>query len=162
MAEADGKPITGAQIKSIHAALARLGIEDGTYRELLRTEFGVGSCKDLSRRQASALLARLGRPLGQAPGGRPKRLRSVREGRCAVVRVVRVVLPPGVKRLASPAQRRFIAELAGEIAWREPEGFSRWLRRNQGIRRVATAEQASRVIEGLKALKRRGADGDGA
>ena len=57
--------------------------------------------------------------------------------------------------MVSPAQRELINELAGEIAWREPDGYRHWLRHNQRLERVSTSDQAARVIAGLKAIRRR-------
>ena len=146
MAVISEKAITGSQVRLIHVALSRAGIDDETYRHMLSEGYGVDTCKALTRRQASELLRQLGVALRNPPGKRPKARRQT---------TPRTPLPPGVTRLLSPAQRQLISELAGEIAWREPGGYDGWLKKNQGIRRVATAQQAMRVIEGLKALKRR-------
>lgn len=138
----DTKPITASQVRSIHVALSRAGIDDDTYRDLLHDGYGVASCKDLSRRQASELLRHLGAPLRNPPGTRPKAPRQPK-----------TKLPPGVTRLPSAAQRQLISDLVSEIAWRQEGGYHAWLKANQGIKRVATAQQAMRVIEGLKGLK---------
>lgn len=145
MAEiSDTKAITPSQVRSIHAALSRAGIDDDTYRLLLSDGYGVETCKALTRRQASELLRHLGVGLRNPPGTRPKAPRQPRKQ-----------LPPGVTRLPSAAQRRLVSELVSEIAWRQDGGYTAWLQTNQGLKRVATAQQAMRVIEGLKALKRR-------
>lgn len=140
------QPITPAQVRAIHVALPRRGIDDDEYRGLLRDRFDVDTCKALTRRQASELLNVLGRALPHPPGRGPRapRLRAPRER-----------ARPGVTRMATPAQRRLVDEIAGEIAWREPNGFRRWLHRNMSLDRVSTAVQAARVIEGLKAMRRR-------
>ena len=57
--------------------------------------------------------------------------------------------------MVTPGQRRLIETLAGEIVWREPDGYQRWLGKFMSLERVATAAQAARVIEGLKAMRRR-------
>lgn len=145
MAEiSDKKFITTAQIKAIHVVLARRGIDEEEYRGMLRTGWGVETCKALTRRQASELLRRLGARLRNPP--RSKRPRPA---------APRQKPPKGVTRLVSPVQRKLIDDLAREIAWREPGGYAGWLKKNQGLERVATASQAARVIEGLKALKKR-------
>ena len=147
MAEiSDAKFITTAQIRAIHVALARRGIDDDDYREILQSGWGVDTCKALTRRQASELLRHLGAKLRNPPGSPGTRQRTAAS---------RQRLPKGVTRLVSSEQRRLIADLVGEIAWREPDGYAGWLKKNQGLERVATASQAARVIEGLKALKRR-------
>ena len=141
------RPITKAQIKAIHVALSYHGITDAEYRERLHTDYGAKSCKDLSRRQASELLSRLGLPLKQPPRAQAARPRRPRPSRTAA--------PPGVTRLPSPSQRELIEALASEIEWRVPDGYALWLRRNMALDRVATNVQAARVIEGLKAIRRR-------
>ena len=60
MPEISTRPITKAQIRAIHVALAHHGIPEHEYRERLHTDYGAKSCKDLTRRQASDLLLRLG------------------------------------------------------------------------------------------------------
>lgn len=133
--------ITPAQIRAIHAAVRAQGLTDDEYRDRLRAAAGVDTCKGLSRHQASAFLSDLGLPLSRrtrTPAPKRPRRRT----------------PPGVVRMASPAQRRLIEALASEIDWRVEDGFRRWLRRNLGMSRVSTSADASRVIEGLKGLKR--------
>ena len=150
MPEISHRPITPAQVKAIHVALAAHGIPDNEYRERLRTDYGAKSCKDLTRRQASELLRRLGIPLKRPPGARAPRPARPRKPRAPDA--------PGITRLPSPLQRRLIDELASEIPWRVEYGYSLWLKSNMDLDRVATAEQASNVIEGLKAIKRRGGE----
>lgn len=139
------RPITPAQVRSIHVALRRRGIEDADYRGLLADRFGVGTCKSLTRRQASDLLALLGRPLPRPPGAR--RERPPREPRTPP--------PAGVASLPTPAQRALIAELAERVDWRCGDGLEAWTQSCFGWRRPRSPEEASLVIEGLKALCRR-------
>ena len=143
--EISGKPITPAQIRAIHVALSRNGIDDDEYRERLRRGWGVASSKELSRKQASGLLRSLGVPLKNPPGTRPPRPKPERPP----------TLPDNVLRLATPEQRRLITELAMEIDWREEDGFERWLRHNLSIDNVRSAADAVLVIEGLKGMARR-------
>ena len=130
--------ISKPQIAAIHAAASSRGMEDAEYRSLLAARFGAKSCKELSRAQASELLRTLGLPLAR----RPRRRRRSRR-------------PPlrGAIRMATPAQRELIAEMAAEIDWRE--SFETWLRDSQKLISIRTAAEAERVIEGLKAIKRR-------
>ena len=146
MSEISARPITLAQVRAIHAARRRNGIGDDEYRERLRAGWDVESCKELSCRQASDLLRSLGVPLKKPPA-------ALREARPPRPRPV--PLPKSVGRLPTRAQRELIAQLAGEIDWREANGFDRWLRRNQGLERIATSVQAAAVIEGLKRIARR-------
>ncbi len=145
MAQISDHPITAAQIRLIHVTLHRRGIDDDTYRAMLRTRFRVGTCKDLTRRQAHDLLSTLGMRLRTPPGAksepRPRRARSSKK------------LPPNVIAMVTPAQRHLIEELSQEIEWREADGYARWLRVNMGLKRVTTVRQAASVIEGLKGIK---------
>lgn len=138
------KPITSAQIKAVKSAIRRVHMADSEYRTLLYDRWGVTSCTFLSRREASDLLAALGRPLARRPGEQPPRPPRPRPA----------PTPPGVTPLPTPAQTRLIGELAGEIEWSQPDGYAGRLKRNQGLDRVATSDQAQRVIEGLLAIKR--------
>ena len=137
--------ISKAQIKSIHVALARQGIDDDTYRAKLRLLFNVSSCTQLNRRQASILLKTLGRPLAPVPST-PKRKQNKRRAAPAPV-------PDNVIRLATPDQLRLITDLVGEITWRTDGGYLSWLNKSFGLCRPRTATDASKIIEGLKGIK---------
>lgn len=144
MAAISDRPITPSQVRAIHVALHRRGIDDDAYRDILRQRFDAQTCKALTRAQASELLLALGRALPRPPGARkPRQRRPAAKS------------APNVLRMASPAQRRLVAALACEIDWREPDGFRRWLRKSLGIERVSTAAQAAQAIEGLKAIRGR-------
>lgn len=143
----NSKPITRSQIKAIHVAKSRAGIDDDLYREMLMNGWGVASSKGLTRAQANELLTRMGRPLRNPPGSRKPRLSVVPDAKPEPVCTC-----GNVAALPTPAQRRFIAELVGEIDWQA--SYESWLRTNMGIDRVKTREQAVRVIEGLKGIKR--------
>ena len=56
--------IAPSQIKAIHTAIHKLGMDDETYRDMLHSRYGVTSCKDLTWRQAEELLTSLN---GTAP-----------------------------------------------------------------------------------------------
>lgn len=135
------RPITASQVRSIHVALARRGVDDATYRSLLDSRYGVRSCKGLTRRQASELLALLGRPLPRPPA-------EPRERPAAPPPAPR---PEGVSALPTPAQRALIAELAERVEWRGG-GLEAWTLASYGYRRPRTVEEAGCVIEGLKAM----------
>ena len=139
------RPISAAQVRSIHVALARRGVEDDEYRALLASRFGAETCKSLTRGQASELLALLGRPLPKPP----------RAGRERPARSPRAAAPEGVASLPTPAQRALVAELAERVDWREGGGLEAWTRASFGWPRPRSPEEASLVIEGLKAMLRR-------
>lgn len=141
------KPITKPQIKAIHVALHRKGIDDATYRDLLRRGWGAASCKDLTRAQASDLLLRLGRPLPRQPGEQAPRPTGKPPAPTPA--------PPGVTALPTPAQRKLIEDLMRELGWMDEDRYRHWLYKSMRIRAVSTREQAGKVIEGLKAMRRR-------
>ena len=145
-------PITAAQVRSIHVALSRRGIDDDTYRHILDERFGVATCKDLTRREASDLLTLLGRELPRPPGTRPRSGGRRPIGNAAEPAAV----ADGVVRLATKGQRDLLDKLAGEIAWEAPNGYARWLTASLGLARVRTSAEAARAIEGLRGLKRHG------
>lgn len=141
MATISDRPVTPAQLRSIHVAKARAGLDDAEYRALLDRRYGCSSAKSLTRAQASELLTSFGRPLPQPPGQRRRRQRKPAP-------------PANVVALATAPQRKLIETLRGAIQWRSPDGYRQWLRANQGIDRVRTAAEASRCIEGLKRMGR--------
>jgi hypothetical protein len=57
-----------------------------------------------------------------------------------------------VVRMASPGQRDKIDALAGLIEWRVKDGLTKWISKRFSIQRVKTAQEAFRVIEGLKGM----------
>ena len=148
MPEISDRPVTRAQIRAIHVAVARQGIENEDYRARLRAGWGVATSKALTRRQTSQLLHELHVPMPAAPQKEyPPRPRRPRRPAAW-----------GAVRMISPAQRGLIEQLAAEIDWREPNGCRRWLRSNMGLERAASADQVARVIQGLLAMRRRGGD----
>ena len=131
-------PITRSQVRAIHIALRRQGIEDADYRALLLDGWGVSSCKDLDRRQAHELIRRLpGAPARQRETPTPRRL------------------PAKVVRMATRPQLDLIRDLSREIEWSTPAGLEGWLKRTFGSSRLSTSVQARRAIEGLLAIRRR-------
>ena len=143
------RPITAAQVRAIHIALSRNGIDDDVYRGMLRNLFdGAGSCKELSRAQASRLLDALGCKLRHAPGTHRRREKRPRPKPAA----------NGITALPTPAQRELIAELVRELGWSDAH-YRGWLDKFMGVSRIATRGDASHAIEGLKIVSRRQAGG---
>lgn len=141
-------PITAGQIRAIHAALSAQGIDDATYRDMLRSGWGAATCKHLSVSEANSLLNHL-----NGRRGRPRRRQPIRRP----ARPAAVQSKAGVVRLPSPAQQQLIVALISEVQWRSAGGYRAWLKRSLGLKRVRTAEDAAQVINGLKGLKRRAA-----
>ena len=148
MPEISNRPITPSQVRAIHVALSRQRIDDADYRARLRSGWGVTTSKALTRRQASELLEELRVPLPRPPGAKAER--PPRPRRRAA---------PGTVVMVSPAQRRLIGEIAAEIDWRASDGYARWLRSSFGLERVSTSADAARVINGLRAMRRRAGGG---
>ena len=165
---ADIASITKAQIRMIKS-LQRNNLDDLEYREILEKHFRVGSCTQLSQRQAGVLIdlfAKWGFFV-QAPRRRDERVKRVEK----VERVENVgagpracpqkkaetprrpgKTPKNVVRLASQAQREKIAALASLITWRVEDGLSLWMQKRMKVERVRTAQEAFLVIEGLKKM----------
>lgn len=138
--------ITKSQIRAAHVALSRHGIDDDTYRALLDNEFGVKSCKELDRAQAHKLIMKLN-------GGRakPRKRRPIKNPAQPVPQH-----QDSVVYLATPAQCQLIYDLQQEISWDHTDGYQRWLKTCLGLDKVRDRDEASRVIQGLKGLKRGG------
>jgi phage gp16-like protein len=72
------KPLRNADLAKIHIAKKQLGLDDETYRAMLRTHGGVSSSKDLSPMAAARVLAHL-RSAGfkaTAPAGKGRKPRT--------------------------------------------------------------------------------------
>jgi hypothetical protein len=142
------RPVSGQQIKAIHALKNAIGMDDASYRLLLQEFSGVTTSKALTMRQAEALIQDLKCKAGQEAwtrkeGGRHADL----EGR------------PG---MASPAQLHKIEATWDEVSRAEDtEARAKALR--SFIQRVAKVsdvrflnrEGAGKVINALKAMKAR-------
>ena len=145
-------PITRAQIRAIHVELRNRDIDDAAYRMVLKNEFNASSCKDLTRREASRLLSRLGRPLQNPPGVKPHT-----GSRRPIENAAEPQVPEdGVVHLATKRQRDFVDKLRDEVAWENENGYRLWLMKSLGISRIRTRDEAARAIEGLRGLKRHG------
>ena len=147
------------QIQIIKMAQRDLGLDDATYRAMLRESYGVDSCTRLTIAQANALIDRFQakgfafKPIkprspvrkqwtqGNWGGGNPR--------------------PAGVPRktgkvvnLASAAEIEKINAIASLISWRYENGLKLFLSKRMGIKggTVRTAGEAYRAIEGLKKM----------
>lgn len=69
--------ITGPQIKKIHTLLHRFKISDQTYRELLKAQFSVDSCKKLNLKEAAFLIELLEAWQTGQNRATPKQLRKI-------------------------------------------------------------------------------------
>jgi hypothetical protein len=129
---------TPKQITLIHIAKGDLGLDDDTYRDVLREMFGAASSKDLSAAQADQLLdefkARGFRVVSRHP--RPaKRAKG-----------------KNVVHLASQGEIDKLNAVASLIRWQYADGLQRFLERRLSIKggKARTAGEAYRAIEALK------------
>ena len=141
------RPISKPQIRLIKARQRLMGMDDETYREMLRERYdGAESCTALTMAQGHDLINFL---FGGAKPRKRRRISRPAETPAAG--------PSGkVSKLPSPLQTKLIGALIHEVSWESEAGYERWLRRSLGLERVRSAGDASRVIDGLKGLKRHG------
>jgi len=141
------QPISKQQIRAIHTLKNAAGMDDDTYRAMLREFDGVESSTALTLRQADALIDDLKRKAGQEPRQQRKATRhNDLEGR------------PG---MATPPQLRKIEAIWSEVSRAEdPESRAKALRSIVGrIAKVSDLrfldrEGASKVINALEAMKK--------
>lgn len=142
-------PATPQQIRTIHTLKGLLGMADEPYRDVIaRLGQGVCSSKDLTRAEASKVITEMNGKLNgadPAPAARKPREKAAP-----------VTTQGNVTALATPPQRALIGHLAAEVNWHAHGGYADWLAKNMGLEKVVTKEEAARVIEGLKGLKRHG------
>ena len=140
------RAITPAQIRAVHAALTRRGIDDDTYRAMLAGHFEAASCKELTAAQANELLNLLNKGRRRSPDKPPRRRQPIKNP---------APTPPvdgKIIHLPSRAQLALIEQLCEEIEWRL--SYKAWLKKSQGLTAVRTTTEASGVIQGLKKMKR--------
>lgn len=140
------KMIDGKQVQLIHVAKAKLGLSDDDYRLIIRTQTKKESCKELTYVQASHLIDYF-KTLGFSI---KRRYRTPDRG--AHRRNRRRHLPGNVVFLPSFYQIEMVEALAAKIAWRVEGGYLLWLKKYMKIARIRTAEEAEKVIEGLKGM----------
>ena len=140
------KLITKEQIKCIKTVQRRHQADD-EYREMLENRFKVNSCTQLTCDQGTMLI-KLYKKWGWT-NFPPKRRRAGR-GQGPVTSGKK--LPGNVTKMVSPAQKKKIGALANMIEWRVKDGLTRWVSKRFSTDRIKTAQQAWKVIEGLKKM----------
>lgn len=125
---------SGAQMRAIFALGKKLGMDTDDLHAIAYRIGGVESLKSLTAREAGRMIDELRRRAGEpvrGPGtGSPSR--------------------------ATGPQQRMIYALTREMGWADqPERLRGYLRRCSGAEdvRFLTPQQASRVIDGLKAMR---------
>jgi phage gp16-like protein len=134
------KMIEPIQVQLIHIAKAQLGLSREEYEDAIagQTKGKKASSTDLTYFEADGLINYF-KTLGFKI--QPKRRR-----------IHRPRTQGNVVGLPTCDELNFIALLVKKVPWRAEDGYQRWLTKHMRIRRVATAEQAEKVIEGLKGM----------
>ena len=140
------EPIEPGQIKRIHALVNRIGISDEDYRAKLDEEFGVRTCKKLTRAEAGRFIRNMeavAKGMGIDVGRRPRREWKRRPG------------------MATPAQLRKIEAMWADVSRQRTAGGKRkalgaFLERRFGVSDLAfvTHEMPSKIIHTLEAMKK--------
>ena len=127
------RSITKAQIRAIKCRQRGMGLDDETYRGMLRQRYGVESCTRLSISEGHDLINYLHG--GPKPTKR-RRIRKPAETPAAAAGGGNVVSLPTAPQL------KLIGALANEISWETGDGYRRWLKRLLGLDRVRSARDA--------------------
>lgn len=136
-------PSTKKQRQLIGIGCNQLGIDKETKAAMLAARFnGKTSTTQITKSEADDLLREL----------TFKGFKIKRKGRRPAGSRRRVYTPKNTIRLASRNQHEKIAALANLIEWRVKDGLTRWLEKRFTIQRVKTAQEAYKVIEGLKKM----------
>ncbi len=139
------QPATQPQITTLKTLKGKLKWDDATYQAVVERFCGKTSSKDLNREQASAMIFELlGLTVELKIQEKPRKPRVPKKSEDNVV------------VLANPMQKALIGHLVAEINWHPHGSYEAWLSKNMGLEKVVTKEEAGRVIEGLKGLKRHG------
>lgn len=152
-------PATKTQIKCIHTLANKLRMEADAYHYLLaRHAEGVMHSNDLNRKQASAVITELAAKVNGTPAKAPAPVKSKARARTqGKSKDAPITSRDNIVALATPPQRALIGHLIEEVVWHAHGGsYEAWLLKNQKLEKVATKEEARRVIEGLKGLKAHG------
>lgn len=121
------------QLQIIHIAKEQLKLDDESYRDLLQDRFNVSSAKDLSYKEADGLIN-----FFKSKGFKIKKKRAT------------VTMGDKTIKLASRYQFELINVLKSNIIWRE--SYEAWLNKRMKIKKVLSAYEAFKVIEGLKGM----------
>lgn len=136
--------ISPAQLRLLHLAPKQLGMDDDSFKTILTDLTGKTSRADLSGREAGRVIdelkVRYGFKVTSTPGSRRYNHRAVPRK------------PGKVVALASIEEHDKIEALTGLITWRVEGGYQAWLEKRMHIAKVKTADEAYRVIEGLKKM----------
>ena len=138
--------ISKAQLRLLHIAPAQLGMDADDFKSVLKDLTGKTSRAELTGPEAGRvideLVQRYGFEIRRKPGGdRPRNFRRKAPRQNSTI----IALP-------STEETEKIAALTGLITWRVEGGYQAWLGKRMHIAKVKTADEAYRVIEGLKKM----------
>ena len=150
------KMIEPIQVQLIHIAKAQLGLSQEEYEAAItgQTKGRKSSSKDLTYFEADGLINYF-KTLGfKIQSNYIKTSGAARRSRWAYANAARRARKDAgnVVMIPSRDQLAMIAVLVKKVPWRVEDGYERWRTKHMNIRRIATAEQAEKVIEGLKGL----------
>ena len=131
-------PITDPQRRTIFGLCRELDFDVRARREVQKEICGKASLKQFTKADGMRLIDALVR----LSGVKPKRPR-IRPRK----------LPDNVVQFINPKQRRKIEVMASQVAWREEDGFERWMVASFGFRFPRTNAEVTKVIHGLESLK---------
>lgn len=134
--------ITAAQRRTIFSQCNWLGLDEDDRRALQWRVCSKGSLADFSRSDAKALIDELKR-MGAKPRRPPVRPRPKGPR----------PLPENVILFITPKQRTKIKIMAGQVVWREEDGFEKWMLSKFKFRYPKRNHEVDHVIHGLDSLK---------
>lgn len=141
---------TRGQFALVHVAKKELGLTDEAYRDILFVEAQVESSRDLSPAGLDKVLRRFQEMGWQGPGQLAGGRRPSRSART----------PPaesGPGELVTPGQQGMLKHLWEDMGWPPGERRQAFAKRLcDGLPWPQTRAQASRLIEALKAMVKRG------
>lgn len=133
------------QIKAIHALIAKIGIDDETYRRMLKERYQVTTCKALSHARAALLIDELKAKAGQRPATGPE----ISPARPVTARrthtwPAKAAISGQRRGTITPKQQALIDALCVRLGWdqRRRDGFCRkvlgraWPQTNQEVTRL--------------------------
>lgn len=138
---------TKKQRQLIGIGCTKLGIDRALKEEVLMKRYGKSHTTEISKAQADDFLSEL-RSRGFATmsntTAKARRIRRPEKSRGPKAK--------NVVAIASAGQIDKINALSALIEWKYADGLSLWMKKRIGVDRVRTANDAWRVIEGLKKM----------
>jgi len=139
------RKITQKQLRMIWTLARQLGMDDELVHEMVFQVTGKDSLKKLSVPEAVGVIDGL---VDDGARIRRKRIKRMRVG-------------PNVIELLTGKQIRLIEYLVDQLGWENPNQLTGFNRRVIKKERICTKQEASKIIEGLKAIldrKQKGGD----